>query len=205
MIRRTLTVVVWLVIAAVLYVAVTFAQVWWTSAREQARPVQAVLVLGAAQYQGQPSPVFRARLDHAAQLYGEGLAPVVVVTGGRQGGDTVTEARAADAYLQRRGVPAEALRLEVDGRTTYESIAASSRFLADEGIQEILLVSDGWHLGRSAAIARSVGLTAYTSPVPESPYSSGAALRQMGRETVALSVGRLIGFRRLDRLSDGMV
>ncbi len=79
------------------------------------------------------------------------------MTGGRQPGDTVSEARAADAYLQERGVPATALRLEVDGRTSYESLAASARFLTREGIEEVILVSDGWHLGRSAEIARDVG------------------------------------------------
>jgi uncharacterized SAM-binding protein YcdF (DUF218 family) len=194
-------VLAWLLAGVLLYLAATFAQVWWTAGRDRAQAAEAILVLGAAQYEGRPSPVFRARLDHAAALYAQGIAPVVVVTGGQQAGDRVSEARTADAYLQAQGIPAEALRLEVDGRTSYESLAASARFLADEGIDEIVLVSDGWHLRRSAAIAASVGLTAHPSPAPGSPYSTVGALQQMARETVGLSLGRIIGFRRLDRLA----
>ncbi len=205
MIRRTLRAVArllsWTLAAALLYGLVTFGQVWWTAGHDTAAPADAIVVLGAAHYQGTPSPVFRARLDHAADLYARDLAPVVVVTGGRQPGDEVSEARAADAYLQRLGVPDTALRLEVDGTTSYESLAASARFLQQEGIREVILVSDGWHLRRSAAIARSVGLVPRTSPTPTSVYSTTGALSQMARETVGLAVGRIIGFRRLDNLS----
>jgi uncharacterized SAM-binding protein YcdF (DUF218 family) len=180
---------------------VSFAQVGITSVRDQARPADAIIVMGAAQYQGTPSRVFAARLEHAIELYRQGLAPIVVLTGGSRTGDLSSEARAADDYLQARGVPAGALRLEVDGRSSYESIAASARFLRDEGVDDVIIVSDGWHLARSAAIARSVGLDAHPSPATDSAYSAGSAARQMLRETVGLSVGRVIGFRRLDNLS----
>lgn len=198
-------VVAWALVAILAYIALTFAQVAITAARDQAQPADAILVLGAAQYNGQPSPVFAARLDHAARLYAEGLAPIVVVTGGRQDGDAQSEANAADAYLQANGVPASALRLEVNGRTTYESIAASARFLTDEEVRDVILVSDGWHLERSAAIAADVGLVPHPSPAVDSPYTTGSALQQMLRETTGLAVGRLIGFRRLDNLSTTLV
>ena len=107
--RLPLRATAWVIIIALVYAVVTFAQVWWAAGADRAEPADAIVVLGAAQYDGDPSPVFAARLDHAADLYGQGLAPVVVVTGGRQPGDTVSEARAADAYLQERGVPATAL------------------------------------------------------------------------------------------------
>lgn len=191
------------ILAVVAIVVVTFAQVWWAAGHDQAGPSEAIVVLGAAQYQGRPSPVFAARLDHAAALYTRGLAPVIVVTGGSAPGDEYSEANAADAYLQARGVPSSALRLEVDGRTSYESIAASALILRNEGIDRAILVSDGWHLGRSAEIARSVGLDPLPSPTPSSPYSRAGALQQMVRETAGLAVGRLIGFRRLDNLSSG--
>ncbi|WP_370323934.1 YdcF family protein [Euzebya sp.] len=200
--RRAAIVLLWLVVAALVYVLVTFGQVWWTARSDGAGPADAILVLGAAQYDGRPSPVFESRLDHAADLYAAGLAPVVVVTGGSAPGDTGSEANAAFAYLRGRGVPEAAIRQEVHGLTSYESIAASARFLAEEGRRRVLLVSDGWHLRRSRAIAESVGLEAATSPAPGSPYSTGAALRQMVRETAGLAVGRIIGFRRLDRLAD---
>lgn len=201
MIRRVMRVVAWLVVGLTLYVAVTFGQVWWSASNDEARPAQAILVLGAAQYQGRPSLVFQSRLDHAAALYADGLAPVVVVTGGQQPGDVFSEAFTAYSYLQDQGIPESALRLEIDGRTSYESIAASARFLQDEGISEVVLVSDGWHLARSAAIARSVGLTPWASPTEDSVYSTVGVLQAMARETAGLAVGRLIGFRRLDRLS----
>ena len=189
-----------LLLLAVVYVAVTFVQVWAASRRDDAAPADAILVLGAAQYNGRPSPVFQARLDHAAELYHAGLAPLVVVTGGGAPGDATTEARTADSYLQAAGVPAEALRLEVQGRTSYESLAASARFLIAEGVRSVILVSDGWHLARSADIARSVGLEPLGSP-SASRCSWAGQLRQMVRETAGLAVGRIIGHRRLDRLA----
>lgn len=198
-------VLVWVLVTVLLYAALTFVQIAVTAVRDQSEPSDAILVLGAAQYEGRPSPVFAARLDHAADLYAEGLAPVVVVTGGRQPGDTLSEANAADAYLQARGVPDTALRLEVDGRTSYESLAASARFMRAEGITDVILVSDGWHLQRSAEIARSVGLNPHPSPAEESPYGTASALQQMVRETAGLAVGRLIGFRRLDNLATASI
>lgn len=190
-----------LVAVAIGYLAITFGQVATAAAAPSAPRGDAIVVLGAAHYQGRPSPVFSGRLDHAADLYLAGVSPIVVVTGGRQPGDVVSEANVADAYLQRRGVPAAALRLEVDGRTSYESLAASARFLRAEGIEDVVLVSDGWHLARSAAIARDVGLDPTVSATPVSPYSTVGALQQMLRETFALALGRLIGYRRLDRIS----
>ena len=191
-----------LAVAALLYPLATFAQVAWTARHDAARPADAILVLGAAQYGGEPSPVFAARLDHAADLYARGLAPVVVVTGGSQPGDAESEARAADRYLQSRGVPPAALRLETGSSTTFESLTASARFLDAEGVRDVILVSDGWHLARSAAIAREVGLSPLPSPTPWSRYSPGAAFEQMVRESAGLALGRLIGFRRIDRLQE---
>lgn len=194
-----------LLVLLVGYVGITFGQVITIARTDRAQSAQAIVVLGAAQYDGRPSPVFAARLDHAANLYAQGLAPVVVVTGGRQEGDVVTEARTADAYLQQRGVPADALRLETTSRTSYENIAASARILLQEGLDEVILVSDGWHLARASAIARDVGLRPHPSPAPTSPYSTASALEQMARETVGVAVGRLIGFRRLDNVTSATV
>ncbi|CAN5394932.1 YdcF family protein [soil metagenome] len=184
----------------VLYVGVTFVQVWRAANRDAAQSAQAIVVLGAAQYDGRPSPVLQSRLDHALRLYADGLAPVVVVTGGRRPGDRVREANAADLYLQRRGVPREALRLETGGRSSWESLAAAARFLREEDIEEVLLVSDPWHSYRIGAIAEEVGLTAYVSPTGTGVYSERAKARQLVRETVAVSLGRLLGYRRLQNL-----
>jgi vancomycin permeability regulator SanA len=153
------------------------------------------VVLGAAQYDGRPSPALEKRLDHALLLYEQGRAPMVVVTGGRQTGDRFTEATTGYNYLRRHGVPDEAIRKEVQGRTTYESLAAVARFLRTEDIDDVVLVSGPAHAKRLAGIADSVGLDAAISPSDGSP-----ALRSLVRETLAVSAGRLVGYRRLERL-----
>lgn len=188
------------VMVAAAYVVVTFAQVWRSSLSDEARPAQAIVVLGAAQYDGKPSPVFRARLDHAAALYQRGLAPLITVTGGRQPGDRFTEATAAAGYLHDRGVPDSAILREVSGATSYESLAAAARFLRRQHVTDVLLVSDPFHSYRIAAIAGEVGLRPHVSPTPSSPLDRRQRLRQLARETFAVSAGRLVGYRRLTRL-----
>ncbi len=199
--RRSLArAVVWVLAAVLGYFAATFVQVVLAATRDEAKPAQAIVVLGAAQYDGRPSPVFRARLDHAVVLYQRRLAPVVVVTGGGQPGDRYSEARAAAEYLYTHGVPDQAQRREVEGRSSWESLAAVARFLRREGIDHVLLVSDPWHSYRVQAIAEGEGLTASTSPTPTSPYSPAGTLGRLVHETGAVALGRLIGYRRLTHL-----
>ncbi|MCU1452123.1 MAG: YdcF family protein [Acidimicrobiales bacterium] len=180
----------------VLYVAITFVQVWQGTTMDHARPAAAIVVLGAAQYNGRPSPALRDRLDHALALWQQGVAPTVVVTGGRQPGDRFTEATAGYDYLRRRGVPDKVIRKEVQGHSTYESLAATARFLKHEGIRDVVLVTSASHAERVAAIAREVGLVAHVSPAGHQ-----ASLRSLVRETFAVSLGRVLGFRRLDHLT----
>lgn len=189
---------------AVLYVGVTFVQVWMAARQDQAGDAQAIVVLGAAQYNGRPSPVYAARLDHAAELYLRGLADIVVTTGGSQVGDVTNEANAGAAYLIAQGVPEEALRLEVDGRNSWESLAASARFLRDEDVDDVILVSDPYHSLRLEQIADEIGLDARVSPTTTSPHSAASQLKAMARETAAVSVGRIIGYRRLMNLDDAV-
>lgn len=186
-----------LVAAVLLYLAVTFVQVWQASRRDEARDVQAIVVLGAAQYDGKPSPVLRARLDHAADLYRRGLAERVVVTGGKQTGDRMTEASVSADYLARNGVPQPAILREVKGRSSWQQLAAAAAFLRQRGITRVLLVSDGFHAARIAAIADELGLEAFTSPAPGSPIRGAEKLPYLGRETVAVAAGRILGFRRV--------
>lgn len=194
--RRRWWLVVPLAVAVVaIYLGGTFVQVWQASGRDGARDAQAIVVLGAAQYNGRPSPALQKRLDHALDLYERGLAPLVVVTGGRQSGDRFTEATTGYNYLRRHGVPDDAIRKEVQGRTTYESLAAVARFLRTEDVDDVVLVSGPAHAKRLAGIADSVGLHAAISPSDGSPD-----LRSLARETLAVSAGRLVGYRRLERL-----
>ena len=192
--RLATRVLAFVAVLAVLYVGITFVQVWRASRQDAARSAEAIVVLGAAQYDGRPSPVLQARLDHAAALFDEGMAPVIVVTGGRQEGDRVTEAAAAARYLEGLGVPSSALRLEVRGENSWESLAATRRILAGEGLHDVLLVSDPYHSYRIAQIADEVGLDAHVSPA-----QTGASFTQLARETAAVSVGRIISYRRLMR------
>jgi len=125
-----------LVLGALLfaYLAVTFVQVWLASRRDGARPSQAIIVLGAAQYDGRPSPVLAARLDHAIDLFREHIAPVIVVTGGRQPGDPYTEAGVGADYLHEHGVEDRAILRETTSRTSWESLEAAARFLQSRGM-----------------------------------------------------------------------
>ena len=195
-VRRALVALAGLAVVGVLYFGVTLVQVWSDARLDQAGAADAIVVLGAAQYDGAPSPVLRARLDHAVELYDEGYAPVLVVTGGRQEGDRFTQAMAGYRYLRERGVPDEALLLEVDGTSTYTELAATARILDGRGLSTALLVSDGYHSKRLLAIADEVGIDASVSPTDQ-----GYGIRSLARESVAVGVGRLISFRRLDRLS----
>ena len=188
-----------LLVVCFLYVSVTFVMVYRASRHDGARAADAVVVLGAAQYNGQPSPVLRDRLDHALALYEAGLAAHIVVTGGRQAGDVFTEATTGYNYLRDRGVPDEALLKEVGGKNTYESLAASARFLRERDLTDIVLVTDGYHALRVRSIAEDLGLRAEVSPT-DTRLSRAGELRQLLRETAAVSVGRIIGWNRLFRL-----
>ena len=189
------------VVLPVLYFAVTFVQVWRTSRQDGARPAQAVIVLGTAQYDGRPSAVLRARLDHAAALYHRKIAPVVVVTGGKAEGDRFTESAASANYLHTKGVPDEAILREATGRTSWQSLAASARFLiTDRGIRDVVLVSDPFHAARIKGIAGELGFRASASPTRTSPIKGLSEFRHMVTETAQVGIARVIGFRRLVRL-----
>ena len=148
--------VVGLLAALLLYLGVTLMQVWLASREDQARPVQAIVVLGAAQYNGKVSPVLKARLDHAHDLWVRHLSEVIVVTGGRQPGDRFTEATASANYLASKGVPDSAVLREVSGRNSWQSLAASAAFLKARKISTVLLVSDPFHDKRIALMAGDV-------------------------------------------------
>lgn len=183
------------------YFGVTFAQVWSASRSSGPTSAEAIVVLGAAQYDGRPSAVLQARLDHAVELYEAGVASVVVVTGGKQAGDRFTEASAAAGYLIRAGVPEAALRLESQGSSSWESLAAAARFLRTEGITDVVLVSSPYHALRTERIAAEVGLSGDASPAEE---TAGLVSRvgKLAKETLAVGVGRVVGHRRLVDLED---
>ena len=134
-------------LGAVLYGAIVF-YVWWVSRLDQRRPADAIVVLGAAHYNGRPSEVLRARLDQAAVLYAASLAPVVVVTGGMAEGDRVSEATVSQRYLVGRGLPDSAVVVLPVGRNSGQSMASAAEWLQDRGLESVLLVSDPFHMAR---------------------------------------------------------
>jgi len=182
--------------AAVLYVAVTFVQVWLAARRDGAQKAQAIVVFGAAQYNGRPSAVLKARLDHAVDLYYGHIAPYIVVTGGRQPGDNFTEATASADYLHTKGVPDNDILREVSGHSSWQSLASTATFLKARHIKDVVLVSDPFHSLRIGGMASELGLDASTSPTRTSPIKGFDVAEYMGRETVAVAVGRVVGFRR---------
>lgn len=151
-----LTCLLWVVIAVAIV---------RTGAEDGAAPADAIVVLGAAQYSGRPSPVLRARLDHALALWTRGLAPRLVLTGGRGAGDTTSEAEVGRRYAERAGVPDSAILLETRGRSTRESLAGVGAIARERGLHRVILVSDPMHLMRAAVLARQDGLEVMTSPV----------------------------------------
>jgi uncharacterized SAM-binding protein YcdF (DUF218 family) len=167
--RRIVTTAVFVLVLLTLGWGAVVLAVAVQSTRDQAATADAIVVLGAAQYNGRPSPVFRARLNHAAALYQRGLAPVLLVTGGVGTGDSLNEAIVGRAYLARLGLPADALIALPAGGDTYASLAEVARWFEGRASRRVLLVSDGFHMLRLRIIARRLSLLPLTSPAAGSP------------------------------------
>jgi uncharacterized SAM-binding protein YcdF (DUF218 family) len=162
---------------AILLAAYASYRIWDQGQRDERRQADAIVVLGAAQYDGRPSPVFAARLDHAVALYLAGVAPLLVVTGGKATGDRTTEAAVARAFAISHGVPAESILLEDRGRTTLESLRTVGMMLQRRGLQTAVFVSDRTHILRVLRIARDQGIVGWGSPTRTSPTDAEAGRR----------------------------
>jgi uncharacterized SAM-binding protein YcdF (DUF218 family) len=199
--RRVAQAAVLVATLAIGYLLFSFWQVWSTGRSDQVRPVDAIVVMGAAQYDGRPSPQLAARLDHALDLWPTDVAPVIVVTGGNQPGDRFTEADASAAYLTERGVPESAIVLEERGSSTYESLRNVAD-LAGDTIGSVLIVTDPYHALRSRLTAEEVGFDAFVSPTTTSVVAGATEVQREVAEAAGVAVGRIIGFRRLSELTD---
>jgi len=154
----------------------------------------AIVVLGAAQYDGDPSPVFRARLDHAAELFDDGVAAHIVTIGGRRSGDRTTEGEAGASYLADRGIDSSALTAVGEGEDTLASLRAADSLLIDNGWTSVVLVTDPWHAARSRLMAEDLGMSVQVSPVREGPsVRDGAAPRYVLREALGVLYYGLTG------------
>lgn len=170
------------------------AIVVYTATHDDAADAQAIVVLGAAQYRGRPSPVLRARLDHAVALYRKGIAPRLVLTGGIAEGDTASEAAVSRLYALAAGVPDSAILLENEGRTTSQSLAGVARLLRARRLDTVVVVSDPFHVLRAETVARRMGLTTFGSPTRTDDVWA-RILRQPGyffSETMKAPIARVV-------------
>lgn len=194
------------VVALVLVLIVgTAAMVWHTGRTNDQRRSDVILVMGAAQYDGEPSEIFAARLDHAATLWRAGVAPRIVTIGGNRPGDRFTEASAGARYLERHGVPAEDLVQVATGSDSLLSLRATAVELRRHGWKTAVLVTDPWHSLRSRQMARDLSIDAVTSPVHSGPAVRGRTteIRYITRETAAYLFYRF--FHRASKPGPGAV
>ncbi|WP_037334624.1 YdcF family protein [Saccharomonospora piscinae] len=188
--RRT---VAGVVLVGMLVVGGTAFRVWHVARADERPTVDAIVVLGAAQYNGTPSEVFQARLDHARELHEQGVADVIVTTGGSREGDAFTEAEAGANWLRERGVGDESLVVVSEGSDTLRSVRAAADRVRERGGSEVVVVSDPWHSLRSAIMAEDAGLSVWTSPTHSGPIvqTRTTQARYIMRETAALLYYRL--------------
>jgi uncharacterized SAM-binding protein YcdF (DUF218 family) len=177
------------------YAGYVAGHIWWVARQDDHPRSDAILVLGAAEYNGTPSTVFAARLDHAISLYDAHVAPRIVTVGGKQPGDLTTEARAAQGYLVRHGVPANAILPVEVGRDTLQSVRAASDVFKRRGWHSAVVVTDPWHCLRARTMARDAGIAAETSPEHSGPAVSSRSteLHYVARETLAYIYYQVFG------------
>jgi uncharacterized SAM-binding protein YcdF (DUF218 family) len=203
LVRFVLRVILWLVVAILIYFVVTAVQVYLTGRHYQPHAAGAIVVMGAAQYNGVPSPDLRARLDEAKLLWQQRYATDIVVTGSKEPGDVFTEAQASARYLIADGIPGRDI-YEVGGSDSWENLSEASTMLLAHGDKSILLVSDRFHEARCLAIASSVGLTASPTPTWTSPILGWSTVPYYAKETVGEGLGRIIGFNHLTSLHSSL-
>ena len=182
-----------LVLAVLAVLVLTAGSIWWT-ARQDDRPTSdAIVVLGAAQFDGRPSSVFKARLQHARTLYEDDVAPRVITVGGGAPGDRTTEAEAGAAFLRERGV--DDVVAVAEGRNTLQSMQAVEEVMNENGWETAVLVTDPWHALRARSMARDAGIDAESSPTRAGPSvrTRGTQVRYIARETLAFLYWKALG------------
>jgi len=156
---------------------------------DEAQAADVIVVLGAAEYRGKPSPVLEARLNHALYLYLQHLAPRILTTGGKGGDPTFTEGEVAHAYLSRHGVPSEAILVESEGESTVQSIAAATEIMRQMTLKSCIVVSDGYHIYRVKKMLETQGMQVYGSPRPTDRPSDGEWV--YARQAIAYELWRI--------------
>lgn len=177
--------------------AASLGLVLYAGATPMLRSADAVVVLGAAQYNGRPSPVFKARLDHGIALYRQGYATRMILTGGVGAGDTLSEGEVARRYAIAQGIPEKAILVEREGATSAQSMDAAAQLMQANGLGTALVVSDSYHMLRLQLLARRFGIRAYRAPTPAAPIdrSAGERRRYVLRESILFPAEAVRGGR----------
>ena len=183
----------WLLVGALVIWVGTVGLILAAGARPVLRKADAILVLGAAQYNGRPSPVLQARLDHAIGLYKRQLAPRMVFTGGVGVGDTLSEGEVARRYAVRQGVPESAIMVERRGVTSAQSVSAAAALMRSSGLKTALVVSDSYHMLRLELLTRRAGIQPYRAPAASPIDKSKNRWRFVLRESVLFPATALLG------------
>ena len=188
-----------------LYVGLTVFEVWRVGRTQSTTQVDAIVVMGAAQYDGVPSPLLKARLMRAFELWEQKVAPQIVLTGGNKPGDRFTEASASAIFLRQQGVPQEDLLQESLSRSTYEALRNVRNLVATDpnfaGMKRIVIVTDPYHELRSRLTAREMSFEATTSPTSNSPIAGNNTFKKHVKEGVGIALARVIGFGNLWKIT----
>lgn len=189
------------VVVGMFYFTFNLWQVWSVGRSDQSRSVDAIVVLGAAQYDGRPSPQLRARLDHALALWHQGRAPLIIVTGGKQDADRFTEAEVGAKFLEGSGVSINAIALENFGRTTRGSLLGVRGILDARGLHSLLIVTDPYHALRARLIAQDLDMQAFISPTRTSTVQGRDDVMRHLLEAGGVGISHVIGFAQLERIT----
>jgi uncharacterized SAM-binding protein YcdF (DUF218 family) len=196
-VRSALVLTVGVCLALVSYVGIAAVSLTWAGTHNDTEVVDAIVVMGAAQYDGVPSPLLASRLQHALDLWKQKQAPVIAVTGGKRPGDRFTEGDTSRRWLTDRGVPAADIIVESVGHSTWESIKNLAPLLTEAKVRSVVVVSSSWHVQRAALSLKELGFSAHSSASPDGVLSGSTEKSKLIREIAGVSLGRIIGFGTL--------
>jgi uncharacterized SAM-binding protein YcdF (DUF218 family) len=196
-VRSALALTVGVCIALVSYVGIAAVTLTWAGTHQYTKTVDAIVVMGAAQYDGVPSPLLASRLEHALDLWKQKQAPVIAVTGGKRAGDRFTEGDTSRRWLTDRGVPAANVIVESVGHSTWESIENLAPLLNIANVHSVVVVSSSWHVQRAELSLEELSFRAHSSASPDGVLSGSSEKSKLIREIVGVSLGRVIGFGTL--------
>lgn len=196
-VRSALVLTLGVCLALVSYVVIVAVSLTWAGTHHDSRVVDAIVVMGAAQYDGVPSPLLASRLQHALDLWKQKQAPVIAVTGGKRPGDRFTEGDTSRRWLTDRGVPAANIIVESVGRSTWESVENLAPLLNAAKVHSVVVVSSSWHVQRAELSLDELGFSSHSSASPDGVLSGSSEKSKLIREIAGVSLGRVIGFGTL--------